>query len=79
MEANSVKRDLESNLLLLTGQKHITTLEKLTTKFDNYASFKIFCQCDNTAVFMNTNIWPAGILVRWWRNRRNGYNDRDRY
>ena len=72
----NVKCDLESNLLRETGLRHVVTVEKLTTKYDNYSSFKISCQCDNTAVFMNTNIWPAGILVRWWRNRSNNNNER---
>ena len=72
--AASIKRDLEANLLRITGTMHIVTVEKLTTKYDHYASFKISCSCDNTAVFTNSELWPENILVRWWRSPRKGIN-----
>ena len=73
--AATVKRDLEANLLRLTGTKHIVTVEKLPPKYDHYVSFKISCACDNTAVLKNSEIWPENILVRWWRSTRKGNNN----
>ena len=73
--AATVKRDLEANLLRLTGTKHIVTVEKLRPKYDHYVSFKISCACDNTAVLKNSEIWPENILVRWWRSTRKGKNN----
>ena len=66
-----VKRDLERNLKTESGEDHEVNVEKLSTKYDSYASFKITCMCANTAVFMNPEIWPEGCLFRWWRNPRN--------
>ena len=66
-----VKRDLESNLRIVTDVVHDVKIEKLDTRYDSYASFKITCICPNTAVFMNPDIWPEGVLFRWWRTPRN--------
>ncbi|CAL4246677.1 unnamed protein product, partial [Meganyctiphanes norvegica] len=66
----TVKKDLESNLLRAIGVRHIVTIEKIATRYDHYGSFKISCSCDNTAVFTNPEVWPTGILVRWWRQTR---------
>ena len=74
IKSTTVKKELETELFKLTGIKHIVTVEKLATKYDHYASFKISCSCDNTAVLLNPNLWPSGILVRWWRSMRNGNN-----
>ena len=68
---NFVKSKVETNLLKKTGLKHIVTVEKLEARYDHYASFKVSCACDNTAVFMDPEVWPSGILVRWWRSKRN--------
>ena len=70
--ASTIKHNLEANLLKATGARHIVTVEKITTKYDHYASFKISCSCDNTAVFKNSEIWPENILVDWWRAPRKG-------
>ena len=76
MKAITVKKELETNLSRITGEKHIVTVEKLDARYDHYASFKISSACDNTAVFMNPDVWPTGILVRWWRAKRNA-NDKN--
>ena len=64
-DGNSVKKELETNLLKVTGVKHIVTVEKLKARYDHYASFKISCLCDNTAVFTNPEIWGKDIFIRW--------------
>ena len=71
VDVNKVKLDLELNLLKHTGDKHNVEIEKLQTKYSHYTSFKITCFCAKTAVFMNSNIWPAGTLFKWWYGRRN--------
>ena len=38
--------------------------EKLKSKFDSYASFKIDVVCNNPAMLYNPESWPSGILVR---------------
>ena len=48
IEISTVKKVLETNLLKFTGTKIIVTVEKIKTKFEHYASFKISCACDNT-------------------------------
>ena len=50
---------------------HDVRVERLETRYEFYASFKITCLCSNTAVFMNPEIWPEGCLFRWWRNPHN--------
>jgi hypothetical protein len=41
---------------------------KLTTKYpDHYSSFYIRAECDDPEIFMSDNLWPEGILVRWYR------------
>ena len=71
VDTNAVKYDLEKRLLKHTGVKHTVEVEKLQSKYDHYSSFKITCFCEHTAVFMNSNIWPSGILFKWWRGKRN--------
>ena len=66
-----VKRELEADLLRITGIRHEVTPTKLRAKFDHYASFKLTCFCENTAVFMNQAIYPPGVVYRWWRRPRN--------
>ena len=66
VEANTVKRELEADLLRITGTPHNVSVEKVTSRYDHYASFKITCFCDNTAVFMNNSLWPPGVYFRWW-------------
>ena len=72
--ANTVKKDLESNLLRVTGVRHIVTVEKRPTRYDHYASYKISSFCDDRSVFLNPEVWPAGIIVRWWRQKLSGNN-----
>ena len=68
---DTVKSDLERNLKEITNVDHDVRVERLETRYEFYASFKITCLCPNTAVFMNPEIWPEGCLFRWWRNPRN--------
>ena len=65
-----VKEDLESNLYKITGAKHSVVVERLKTKYDHYSSFRVICFCENTAVFMNSNIWPEGTMFKWWRRKK---------
>ena len=55
----------------ISGTVHEVKIEKLETRYDSYSSFKITCICPNTAIFMNPDIWPEGVLFRWWRTPRN--------
>ena len=70
VDIDVVKEDLESNLHKLTGAKHSVAVEKLKTKYDHYSSFRITCFCENTAVFMNSNLWPEGTMFKWWRHNK---------
>ena len=76
-DANAVKRELETDLLRLTGTKHTVSVEKLAAKFDHYASFKVTCFCDNKSVFLNEDLWPPGIYFRWWIKPKYGSELRD--
>ena len=69
-EASTIKRELEADLLRITGIQHDTIVEKIQAKRDHYASFKITCFCENTAVFMNKAVWPPGVYFRWWIRSR---------
>ena len=71
VENDAVKNDLETKLLKHTKVKHTVVVEKLQSRYNHYSSFKVTCFCKNTAVFMNSNIWPSGTLFKWWRNKRN--------
>ena len=70
IELSTVKADLEKNLKTTTGEEHHVDVEKLATRYDSYSSFKITCICSNTVALMNSEIWPEGSWVRWWRNPR---------
>ena len=67
VDIEEVKNDLEINLKTVTGDDHNIKIEKVETRYASYASFKITCICPNTAAFMNPNIWPEGVLVKWWK------------
>ena len=69
-DIEEVKKYLEINLKSVTGDEHNVKVEKIDTKYASYASFKITCICPNTAVFMNPDIWPEGVLVKWWKTPR---------
>ena len=71
VDIEEVKNDLEINLKTVTGDDHNIKIEKVETRYASYASFKITCICPNTAAFMNPNIWPEGVLVKWWKAPRN--------
>ena len=68
IEISEVKADLERNLRITTGEVHHVDIERLQPKYNSYSSFKITCICNNTAVLMNSDIWPERSFVRWWRN-----------
>ena len=46
------------------------TVEKVQTRFDNYASFHIKCECIEPSVFMDPDLWPENAFVRWWKEQR---------
>ena len=71
VDEEDVKRVLEADLLRVTNTQHTVTVTKLQAKYDHYASFKVTCFCENTAVFMKKDIWPPAVLFRWWRKPRN--------
>ena len=74
VDIKAVSKDLENNLLTHTGEKHNVVIEQIETRFNTYSSFKITCECENTDVFMNSDIWPAGIVFKWWRSPQRFYN-----
>ena len=48
------------------------TCTQLDSKYpDSYTSFYISAEVDDPAVFMNEQIWPEGIFVRWYRPTEN--------
>ena len=49
------------------------TVEKRPTRYDHYASYKISSFCDDKSVFLNPEVWPTGIIVRWWRHQSQRY------
>ena len=71
IEISEVKADLERNLRITTGEVHHVDIERLQPKYNSYSSFKITCICNNTAVLMNSDIWPERSFVRCWRNPPN--------
>ena len=74
VDVATVKGDLEFNLRRLTGENHEVVVEKIPTRYESYASFKVTCVCKNTDVFENADLWPAGTLVKWWRKPRSDQN-----
>lgn len=50
----------------------VTTLQikKLKTKYEGYASFRVFGRSDNPDSLLDPNLWGEGIMVRWYRMKR---------
>ncbi len=44
---------------------------RLTTKYDTYASFKVDTQCNDTELLFNPGSWPEDILVRKFFVKKN--------
>ena len=62
VEAAEVKSYLEKELGFQINCK------KLISRFpQEYSSFNITAQCNDPAVFMNSDLWPEHCLVRWFR------------
>ena len=40
------------------------------TVTDHYSSFHITSECCDPSVFLDTNIWPEGSMVRWWCHKK---------
>ena len=57
------KSDISSHIELYSGVKP-TQVEKLQTKFNTYASFKITCDNPTHNAMMNVHAWPRNALVR---------------
>ena len=74
---NNIKKDLEENIFKLTGKSYAIKIEKLQTRFDTYSSFKISCHCTDSNIFMNSQIWPANVLIKWFKERRTPMNGPD--
>ena len=51
-------------------------VDKVTPKYDTYASFHITCVClePKSKVFLEPDIWPDGILLRPWKEKRTNRN-----
>ena len=71
---DNIKKDLEENILKMTGKQYAIQIEKLVTRFDTYSSFKISCYCIDSNIFMNSHIWPANVLIKWFRERKTPMN-----
>ena len=52
------------------------SVEKVTTKYNNYASFHVTCVCteEQSKLFLEPDIWPPGILFRPWEEKKNNRN-----
>ena len=72
---NNIKKDLEENIYKYTGKQYGIQIEKLPTRLEFYSSFKISCYCIDSDIFMNSNIWPENVLIKWFRQRRTPKND----
>ena len=71
---NNIKKDLEENIIKNTGKPHVIQIEKLPTRYDTYSSFKISCHCIDSNIFMDSRIWPANVLVKWFKEKRTPMN-----
>ena len=77
-----IKKDLETNIKITTGKQYTIQVEQLPTKYDTYCSFKISCFCVESDIFMDDQIWPANVFIKWFKQRRthvNGPEPRHRY
>ena len=45
--------------------------EKIDTRFDSYASFKVNSFCKNSEAFFNASNWPEFIMVRRLWTKKN--------
>lgn len=67
LEPDELKKYLEEKLSSLGS----ISVERLKSKFaEHYSSFYIKAECDDPSVFMDPEIWPAGIYFRWYRPNR---------
>ena len=69
MTEKEVESQIERNLRNVTGKKHVVKAERLPTRYNTYASFKITCICADPSVFDDADVWPNGILSNWWKRR----------
>lgn len=67
VSVSSIKDYLKNNLPADTQD---LTVEAVTTKYNTYASFHITAKCPDPSVFMNVDLWPEDIFVRWWREHK---------
>ena len=53
--------------LLSSHNVDIVSLDKLVTKHDRFASFKLVMKKSQLSIVEDPTIWPSGISVgRWW-------------
>lgn len=64
--------DLKKYLSELPNFQHLDIkCTKLQSKYpSNYSSFYIQAECENPEAFMEPDVWPTGILVRWYRKAK---------
>lgn len=63
--AECVKTYLKNKLTLDVN------VQEVKAKYDTYKSFHVTCACDDPLVFMNSDTWPDGTFVKWWRRDQN--------
>ena len=62
-DVNTLKNYLDDKL-------KVNTKVELVNKTEWYASFHLTAHCDDPSSFMDTNVWPEGTLVRWWKTNK---------
>ena len=65
-----VKAWLDKMLQSRTGKIHWVKVTKLETYFNTCNAFLITCKIADSSVFMDGNIWPDGVVFRWFQPSR---------
>ena len=63
-ESHVTADDIETYLRQRLGGGNKLSVEPVATKYDNYASFHITCECAATAIFMDPSLWPEAVASR---------------
>lgn len=59
VEAETVKH----HAISICGEGSVIHCEKLITKYNSYASFKVGCSFDNIDKLLNGDAWPVGVIL----------------
>jgi hypothetical protein len=49
--------------------------EKLKTKYDTYASFRIYGRCEDPDTLLKPEMWDEGVYIKWYKVKRNDQAD----